>query len=205
MALFNAKQSKSGQCSFCGREFPNVLKLADGAICDECATVKGVDWKRNIFNLDRNKPAKKITCNEVRQALRDWEEKKQMLLNLSVTRTSESGIIMVDDNQKVFFAKGWREPVILHRICDIRDFYLEYDYEEKGIHRKDGSTFSVKSGHITINLNEFNDLEEIRTHVDKKTFTQRGEVKKVFESDLVFLEEITGKKRKPIPNKIKLL
>lgn len=196
---------KKYQCSFCGMEYEKVTKLADGAICEPCEKMNGTDWQMRIFDLNHTWQAKNKTCGEIRQAMADFETKAQMLPTLSVTRTSESGRILVDDNQQVFYIHREGKPIVLHRIADIQEFYLEYEYEEYGTYSKDGPHNSVRSGSVVIKLNEIFDVEDFTTHVDAKMFTQRTEVKNVFESDLEFLEEITGKKRKPIPNKVKLL
>lgn len=196
---------KMYKCSFCGQEFPKVIKLADGAICEQCEKVGDENWHIELFDLDRTWKNKNITCANIRQAMSDMENKRLMLSDLAVTRTSESGRIVVDDVKKMFYIRKEGRPIILHRISDIKEFYLEYEYEEIGFSSDDTTSNEVRSGNVVIKLNEVFDMETFTAHVDEKLFTQRNEVKKVFESDLVFLEEITGMKRKPIPNKIKIL
>lgn len=193
---------KKYTCSFCGQEYPQIIRLADGGICHECEKIGDENWQVELFDLNRTWKNKKITVNDIRKAMAEMEEKRQMVTNLSVTRTSESGRIMVDDNQDVFYVKKGAGSIIPHRINDIKEFYLEYEYEEGS---SDDSSPSVRSGNVVIKLNEVFDVEEFTAPVDSKFFTQRNEVKKVFEPDLAFLEEITGMKRKPIPNKIKLI
>ncbi|MCQ2524058.1 MAG: hypothetical protein MJ123_06910 [Lachnospiraceae bacterium] len=195
---------KKYRCSFCNQEFEKVIPLSDGAICDNCQKIGDEGWHTELFLLGHSWKSKNISVNDVRRAMADVENKRMMLANLSVTRSSESGRIHVDDNQKVFYVNHGAKPIVLHRISDISEFYLEYEYEDISPLSSE-SSYEVKSGNVVIRLNEVFDLEEVSAHVDSKMFTQRNEVKKVFEPDLVFLEEITGKKRKPIPNKIKIL
>lgn len=92
--------------------------------------------------------------------------------------------------------------MILHRISDISNFFLEYEYVEK--HGSGGDRSEVRSGHIMIKTNEMFDIEKIKLPVKEKLFTQRMEVQRVYEPDLLFLEQISGKRRDSVPNKLKL-
>lgn len=195
---------KKYQCSICRQEFEKVTKLSDGAICESCATVGDDDWKVQIYDLDTTRKYKQITCDEIRKALSGLAEKKQMLASFSETRTSESGRIVVDDNLGVFYIKRGARPIVLYKISDILDFYLEYDYEDTSSF-DEASSYSVASGHVTIKVRELFNIVEITANVASKMLGQRGEVKDTFESDLAFLEQLTGRKRSPIPNKVKII
>ena len=193
---------KMYKCSFCGREFREINGLSDGAICEECSTISVNGQQKNIFLIGYNKGSKHSTCGEARTVIEGWKERESDLANMTVTRSSESGRILVDDNHGLIVVKD-AGVAVPHKLSTLKDFYLEYDYEDISSVGQ-ASSYEVKSGHVTINFYDFYEKEEVHAQVDSKFLTQRNEVKKVFESDLQFLEALTGKERRPIPNKVKI-
>lgn len=193
----------SCQCSFCNQLVDKAIKLSDGAICNQCAQISGATESINIYLLDHSVINTQMSCNDVQNALNDMRERMQLISEFSATRTSPSGKIVVDDNHKVFYIKKTSESnMILHRVSDISHFFLEYEYVEK--HGSGGDRSEVRSGHIMIKTNEMFDIEKIKLPVKEKLFTQRLEVQRVYEPDLLFLEQISGKRRDSVPNKLKL-
>lgn len=207
--LFKFKP-KTYKCSFCGKQVEIVRKLSDGAICNDCATIKVLNKEIEILLLDCTKKFNKLTCDDLTKAMDDLKETMKLMDDFKETRKSESGRIIVDDNLGLFYIKNdyfpfeMVRPIILHKLNRITDFYLEYDFSEVNIFNPDLG-YEVSSGFITIKMNEFFDVEYIFEKIDSKVLTQRLEIKKVFESDLIFLEQLTGKKRGNIPQKNKII
>lgn len=186
----NWKENHQKQCSFCGKMYPETYALKDGCICDSCCRVTYRGGTADLSLLMSNMNLRLCTVNEIRNYINTIKERGELMASFNPTRVSPSGKIKVDDSLGLFVITGQSGSRFAHRVADIESFKLVIDKDNYG------DTPLVEGGHIAIKINEPIKEIQLEMGVQDKLVGMKHEVKKTFEDDLEFLEQITGMKRK---------
>lgn len=180
------------KCDFCGKDFPNPTKLLDGYICDDCLKIEYGDKKIDLHSYLINFKKGRVSVSNLKEFMNLLNERGEIEKGFVATRISPSGAIIVDDNLGLFVAGAEHMPRYARRISDIEGFKLVI---ERNWDDMTTDSAYITGGHLEIKLSELFDELIVSIPVDQKIIGMKSNVKKAFEDDIRFLEEITGKVR----------
>jgi len=189
----NVSEKHPKTCDICGEVSANTIALADGNVCNKCLNFPLINGEFQLSTYVKNKGGKNITVDELKNQIDSIKEMDQLLTQSSPTRMSPSGKIVVYDDLGLFILKDQAFIDFPHKISDIESFKLHID---RNFTESASDVVRVDGGHIEIKMNELFDVINFNLCLEEKFFGMKDYVKKTYEAELAFLEEITGKVRR---------
>jgi len=187
---WNEKHPKT--CDLCGESVANTIPLADGNVCKKCLSFPLTNGEFQLSSHVKSKGGKNITVAELKNQIKSIKERNQCLAQSSPSRLSPSGKIAVYDDLGLFILKDQAVTDFPHKIADIEGFKLHID---RNFTESASDVARVDGGHIEIKMSELFATINFNLNLEEKFFGMKDYVKKNYEAELAFLEEISGKIR----------